>query len=102
MKIVVTMELLDKTVEIDGVMRDVYGVAALHCHPQWQGLGRAMLHWAEEKAKRDGKFCCLGFALPHTYEKFDKKAGWSDCGMYEGRVVTASIPAAKVVVHERW
>ncbi|MCK9601036.1 MAG: hypothetical protein M0R06_18485 [Sphaerochaeta sp.] len=48
MKIVVTMELLDKTVEIDGVMRDVYGVAALHCHPQWQGLGRAMLHWAEE------------------------------------------------------
>jgi GNAT superfamily N-acetyltransferase len=102
MEISASMKLLEKTVEIDGVMRDVYGVAVMRSNPQWQGLGRMMLRWAEEKARRDGKFCCLGFAIPATYERFDKKAGWSNCGMYEGRVITASIPAAKVIVNEKW
>ena len=102
MNVSVSFKLLEKTVEFDGVLRDVYGVASVRSEPKWQGLGRMMLKWAEEKAKRDGKYCCIGFATPATYEKFDAKAGWYHYGMYEGRVITGSIPANKVVVTERW
>lgn len=102
MEVSASMTLFEKTVEIDGVIRDVYGVAVMRSTPQWQGLGRMMLKWSEEKARRDGKFCCLGFATPATYERFDKKAGWYNYGMYEGRVITGSVPAEKVVVTERW
>jgi predicted N-acetyltransferase YhbS len=97
-----SIRLLEKVVEIDGVMRDVYGVALMRSNPQWQGLGRAMLKWAEEKARRDGKFGCIGFATPATYERFDKRAGWYDYGMFQERVITGSIPANKVVVTEKW
>jgi len=98
----VSCKLPERTVEIDGVMRDVYGVASVKSDPQWQGLGRMMLKWAEEKARRDGKFCCVGFAVPVTFTQFFKKAGWHCCGIFDGRIVTASIPAKRVVVHERW
>jgi len=102
MKFSASCELLEKTVEIDGVMRDVYGIACMRAEPKWQGLGRMILRWSEEKARRDGKYCCVGFALPHTYERFDKKAGWSHCGMYQNWVITASIPVGKIVVNEHW
>ena len=102
MDVSISCKLLDKTVEIDGVMREIYGIASMRSDPQWQGLGRMMLKWTEEKARRDGKHCCIGFAVPDTYERFDKKAGWYNYGMYEGRVITGSIPAESVIVTERW
>ena len=102
MDISVSCKLLEKTVEIDGILRDVYGIASIRSTPQWQGLGQMILKWAEEKTRRDGKFDCIGFAVPSTYENFQKKAGWYSYGMFEGRVITGLKPAEKVIVTERW
>jgi hypothetical protein len=102
MDISVSCKLLEKTIEIDGVMRDVYGIASIRSLPQSQGLGRMILGWAFLKSQRDGKFDVIGFATPSTYERFQKKAGLHNYGMYEGRVVNGFKPAETVIVTERW
>ena len=102
MDITISAKLLEKEVEIDGEVRSVYGLAALHTSPRNRGLGRLMMKWVEEKAKEDGKHCVVGFVMPATFKGFNAKCGWYDCGMYEERVLTTSKPVKSIVVNERW
>ena len=102
MKLSITAELLEREVEIDGEIRAVYGLASLHTNPRRIGLGRLIMEWSEDMAKKNGKYCVVGFALPETFKNFDAKCGWVNSGEYEGRVLTTSMPVKHIVVNERW
>jgi hypothetical protein len=60
------------------------------------------MKWAEDRAKKNGRYCVVGFALPHTFYDFDQKCGWYESGRYEGKIITTSIPVKNIVVTERW
>jgi len=94
--------LNERSVEIDGVLRDVYELGSLHVLPREDGLGRFIVSYAERRAEKDGKYCVVGLALPDTYENVYRKYGWLDNGHYAGRVVMTSIPVNTIKVTNVW
>lgn len=96
---VASCKLKEKTIDIDGTMRDVYHLGYLRGLPNRHGLGGLMLDWCVEYTKKNNKFCCVGTTLPGT-AVFFKKMGWHFCGDYNGRVIISSIPISNVVMDE--
>lgn len=96
--------LLDKTVEIDGQEREVYGLADFHCRPSRRGIGTHCLRAFEGIAKKDGKYCIIAFCDTSDIRDFYIKAGWDWCGVYEEKFVISSIRVEHKPIKptERW
>ena len=101
MRIFVSCELLEKRVEIDGVFRDVYGLASYHVTPIKQGIGRNFVRELERIADRDGKYGIIGFCIHETLP-FWLKCRWDVGGTYEGMIIISSKPVGEVRPTERW
>ncbi len=102
MRIKIWAFLLDKTIMIDGMRRDVYGLSDFHCRPSRRGLGTRCLRAFEEIAKRDGKYCIVGFCDTQEILQFYLKADWYYWNKFEGKYVFTSIPVKDIIPTERW
>ena len=102
MNIRMRARLLEKTVIIDGKERKVYGLADFHTQPVRRGLGTYCLRAFEEIAKKDGKYCIIGFCDNKEILSFYTKAGYCPCGMYEGKFVFSSKFIKNLELTEKW
>ena len=94
--------LLDKTVEIDGKLQEVYGLADFHVRPSRRGIGSKCLKAFEKITKEDNKYCLVGFTRTESDLQFYLKAGYYACGMYKDEYLFTSVPVKSIVVTERW
>ena len=100
-----SFDLIEKEVRIDGTMRSVYGIAALHVLPKRSGIGKIVVKFIERWAARKGKYCIVGFCKgPNT--GFWKKCGWSVISQSDDdQYIMASKPFKKIKTtnpYERW
>ena len=99
--ILVSVNLEDKDVFIDGALRAVYGVVALHTNPKRIGVGTAIVRCIEQIAKRDNKYCLVGFCRPNNWG-FWNKCKWFAVGVYENRMIITSEWVENIIVTEHW
>ena len=97
----VTGKLLERKVEIDGSIQDVYGLNSFHVQPDKIGIGHKMIEAIEDKAVADGKYCVVSFCYKRVVP-FYKKCGWFESGTYGDFTIITSKPVKSIVVHERW
>jgi hypothetical protein len=98
----VRANLLEKTIEIDGIKREVYGLTDFYTRPNKMGIGTKCLKIFNNLAKNNGKFCIIGFCDDNDVFMFYIKAGYYAIGKYQGKNMFASIPIKNVKVIETW
>ena len=102
LNIKVRANLLDKTIVIDGAERQVYGLTDFYTRPNRIGIGTKCLRMFEDLAKKNGKFCIIGFCDDIDVFMFYIKAGYYAVGKYQGKNMFSSIPIKNVKVVETW
>jgi len=103
MRVKIWTQLLDKRVLIDGEMRDVYGLSDFHVRPSRRGIGKYCLQAFKELAKKDGKYCIVGFCDTESMlREFYVKNGFYYYGKYGEKYLFSSIPVRSIEVNETW
>ena len=93
--------LLEKTIMMNGEMRNIYGLQSLRTSPKRHGLGRWSLIAFESIADRYNKYAIVGFVEPSLLV-FYLQSGWYTNGVYEGQHVISNVHIESIIVTEKW
>lgn len=101
MEVGVSCHLVDKTINISGVLHNVVGLIDLKVSPgmRQRGLGRAMLLAAEDYARGASRDVIVGFTGDREGAiGFYKKCGWAVTDkLYEGKHMIYKVVKADVL-----
>jgi hypothetical protein len=94
--------LIEKTVNIDGIDREIYGLTDFYTRPNRIGIGTKCLRIFEDLVKKNNKFCIIGFCDDNDVFMFYIKAGYYSLGKYHGKNMFSSVPIKNVKIDQTW